>query len=91
MEMAILAQKTQLDLIQLNNMNLADNVTVSRDAVKLPTMHENEEALSYFQSFERTAILYCVEERRRARMLSFLIIDFRSMLALIIDNSSSLF
>src|SRR6218665_3869291 len=69
MEMEMLRERARLGLIQPNNMASGDDVTVTHSAVKLPTMLENEEALSYFRSFERTAILNGVEERRWARML----------------------
>src|SRR6218665_613618 len=54
-------------------MVLVADVIVTHSDLKLPTMLESEEVLSYFHFFERTAILNGFDKRRWARMLPSLL------------------
>src|SRR6218665_3947387 len=69
MEMEMVRERARLGLSQPNNMVSEDDVTVTHSAVKLSSMLENEEILQNFHSFERTAILNGVDERRWAKLL----------------------
>ena len=74
MEIALLREKAQLGLLQ-TNVSVSGNElhNTSSSYSKLPVMHDSEDPVSYFRSFERVASLQCIAENSWAKILPSLL------------------